>query len=53
MRIMGKPGVSSVRYFSSFTTHLYNHCRSVAENLMKYVPPDGFFVVMGWNLVMI
>ena len=35
--------VSRVHYLSSFTTQLYNHYRTVAENLMKYVPPDGFF----------
>jgi len=24
-------------------THLYNHYRIVEENLLKYMPPDGFF----------
>jgi len=40
---MGKAGMSCVRYLSSFTTQLYNDCRTVAENLVKYVPPDGVF----------
>jgi len=43
VHIMGKPGMSCVHYLSSFTTHLYNHYRTVAGNVVKYVPPDGFF----------
>jgi len=43
MRIMGTPDMLCVRYLSSFTTQLYNNCRTVTENLLKYVPLDGFF----------
>jgi len=32
-----------VRHLSSFTRQLYNYHRIVAENVVKYVPPDGFF----------